>query len=171
MTEKPDGRCLELRGRIASRAPVAQLDRVLVSEAKGHRFDSCRARQSIGLDGSLICAAELLGGAGVASKTFTRAEKTGPAARIGYKAMVWLLPAVRVPARLGNWASDEPTAVRLRVSSCGGLRSRLDPVCADGSTIVTDNTRHVLRASLTVLLPGVLARARDREYSSAMRVA
>jgi hypothetical protein len=24
-------------------APVAQLDRVLVSEAKGHRFDSCRA--------------------------------------------------------------------------------------------------------------------------------
>ena len=26
-------------------APVAQLDRVLVSEAKGHRFDSCRARQ------------------------------------------------------------------------------------------------------------------------------
>ena len=27
------------------RAPVAQLDRVLVSEAKGHRFDSCRARQ------------------------------------------------------------------------------------------------------------------------------
>src|SRR5438034_8026994 len=29
------------------RAPVAQLDRVLVSEAKGHRFDSCRARQSL----------------------------------------------------------------------------------------------------------------------------
>src|SRR5438067_9546128 len=28
------------------RAPVAQLDRVLVSEAKGHRFDSCRARHS-----------------------------------------------------------------------------------------------------------------------------
>ena len=28
-----------------SHAPVAQLDRVLVSEAKGHRFDSCRARQ------------------------------------------------------------------------------------------------------------------------------
>src|SRR5437667_155720 len=28
-----------------ARAPVAQLDRVLVSEAKGHRFDSCRARQ------------------------------------------------------------------------------------------------------------------------------
>src|SRR6185312_6124773 len=25
-------------------APVAQLDRVLVSEAKGHRFESCRAR-------------------------------------------------------------------------------------------------------------------------------
>src|SRR6185436_3045068 len=33
-------------GRIRLRAPVAQLDRVLVSEAKGHRFDSCRARQS-----------------------------------------------------------------------------------------------------------------------------
>src|SRR5207244_10923408 len=29
-----------------ARAPVAQLDRVLVSEAKGHRFESCRARQS-----------------------------------------------------------------------------------------------------------------------------
>jgi hypothetical protein len=28
-------------------APVAQLDRVLVSETKGHRFDSCRARQKI----------------------------------------------------------------------------------------------------------------------------
>ncbi len=27
-------------------APVAQLDRVLVSEAKGHRFESCRARHS-----------------------------------------------------------------------------------------------------------------------------
>ena len=30
---------------IPTNAPVAQLDRVLVSEAKGHRFDSCRARQ------------------------------------------------------------------------------------------------------------------------------
>ena len=29
----------------ARHAPVAQLDRVLVSETKGHRFDSCRARQ------------------------------------------------------------------------------------------------------------------------------
>ena len=28
-------------------APVAQLDRVLASEAKGHRFESCRARQSL----------------------------------------------------------------------------------------------------------------------------
>ena len=28
-------------------APVAQLDRVLASEAKGHRFESCRARHSI----------------------------------------------------------------------------------------------------------------------------
>jgi hypothetical protein len=27
-------------------APVAQLDRVLVSETKGHRFDSCRAHHS-----------------------------------------------------------------------------------------------------------------------------
>ena len=26
-------------------APVAQMDRVLASEAKGHRFESCRARQ------------------------------------------------------------------------------------------------------------------------------
>src|SRR5438067_2815324 len=31
-----------------TRAPVAQLDRVLVSEAKGHRFDSCRARHPPG---------------------------------------------------------------------------------------------------------------------------
>ena len=30
----------------SAHAPVAQLDRVLVSEAKGHRFESCRARQS-----------------------------------------------------------------------------------------------------------------------------
>ena len=30
--------------KIRPDAPVAQLDRVLVSEAKGHRFDSCRAR-------------------------------------------------------------------------------------------------------------------------------
>ena len=29
----------------ASPAPVAQLDRALASEAKGHRFESCRARQ------------------------------------------------------------------------------------------------------------------------------
>src|ERR1035437_4537315 len=29
----------------ACHAPVAQLDRVLVSETKGHRFASCRARQ------------------------------------------------------------------------------------------------------------------------------
>ena len=28
-------------------APVAQLDRVLVSEAKGHRFDSCRAHHTL----------------------------------------------------------------------------------------------------------------------------
>ena len=32
--------------KIVGDAPVAQLDRVLVSEAKGHRFDSCRARHS-----------------------------------------------------------------------------------------------------------------------------
>lgn len=31
---------------IFSNAPVAQLDRVLVSEAKGHRFESCRAHHS-----------------------------------------------------------------------------------------------------------------------------
>lgn len=30
---------------LASYAPVAQLDRVLVSETKGHRFESCRACQ------------------------------------------------------------------------------------------------------------------------------
>ena len=29
-----------------SHAPVAQLDRVLPSEGRGHRFESCRARQS-----------------------------------------------------------------------------------------------------------------------------
>jgi hypothetical protein len=28
-------------------APVAQLDRALPSEGKGHRFDSCRVRQYI----------------------------------------------------------------------------------------------------------------------------
>lgn len=33
---------------LALNAPVAQLDRVLVSEAKGHRFDSCRARHLVG---------------------------------------------------------------------------------------------------------------------------
>jgi hypothetical protein len=27
-------------------APVAQLDRALPSEGKGHKFESCRARQS-----------------------------------------------------------------------------------------------------------------------------
>ena len=32
-------------GRAYSQAPVAQLDRVLVSETKGRRFESCRARQ------------------------------------------------------------------------------------------------------------------------------
>src|SRR4030095_8110302 len=35
--------CYRLQWR---HAPVAQLDRVLVSEAKGHRFESCRARQN-----------------------------------------------------------------------------------------------------------------------------
>src|SRR6056297_3506820 len=30
---------------ILGHAPVAQLDRVLPSEGRGHRFDSCRARQ------------------------------------------------------------------------------------------------------------------------------
>ena len=39
-------RSFDRHGRIGNEAPVAQLDRVLVSEAKGHRFDSCRARQS-----------------------------------------------------------------------------------------------------------------------------
>ena len=35
----------EVTGYNSRFAPVAQLDRVLVSEAKGHRFESCRARQ------------------------------------------------------------------------------------------------------------------------------
>src|SRR6266487_553780 len=39
-----DGRSFDPHGKMPVRAPVAQLDRVLVSEAKGHRFDSCRAR-------------------------------------------------------------------------------------------------------------------------------
>ena len=30
---------------ISPQAPVAQLDRVLPSEGRGHRFESCRARQ------------------------------------------------------------------------------------------------------------------------------
>ena len=33
-------------------APVAQLDRVLVSETKGHRFESCRARHSLPKEGT-----------------------------------------------------------------------------------------------------------------------
>ncbi len=33
------------RSILPNHAPVAQLDRVLASEAKGHRFESCRARQ------------------------------------------------------------------------------------------------------------------------------
>src|SRR5207244_5623648 len=41
------GRSFDGRGRMPIRAPVAQLDRVLVSEAKGHRFDSCRERASL----------------------------------------------------------------------------------------------------------------------------
>ena len=37
----------EFSATIASHeAPVAQLDRVLPSEGRGHRFESCRARQS-----------------------------------------------------------------------------------------------------------------------------
>ena len=41
----PSGPSIGARAKMATLAPVAQLDRVLVSEAKGHRFDSCRARQ------------------------------------------------------------------------------------------------------------------------------
>src|SRR5262249_55635808 len=42
----PDARLLRVRGSgIESReAPVAQLDRALPSEGRGHRFESCRAR-------------------------------------------------------------------------------------------------------------------------------
>ena len=32
---------------LENRAPVAQLDRVLPSEGRGHTFESCRARQEI----------------------------------------------------------------------------------------------------------------------------
>ena len=39
-----DGRGRGASGYNTRFAPVAQLDRVLVSEAKGHRFESCRAR-------------------------------------------------------------------------------------------------------------------------------
>ena len=40
-------------------APVAQLDRVLVSETKGHRFESCRARHSLLKEGTDV--AEVFG--------------------------------------------------------------------------------------------------------------
>src|SRR5690606_25580066 len=40
---RPGRFALQSRGT-PRRAPVAQLDRVLVPEAKGHRFESCRAR-------------------------------------------------------------------------------------------------------------------------------
>src|SRR5689334_9135453 len=42
----PRGRRYAYLAIIAACAPVAQLDRVLVSEAKGHRFESCRARHA-----------------------------------------------------------------------------------------------------------------------------
>ena len=38
---------VECATQIFNYAPVAQLDRVLVSEAKGHRFDSCRAHHNL----------------------------------------------------------------------------------------------------------------------------
>src|SRR5687768_9676222 len=43
--DRSAGPLLRRAATMAMNAPVAQLDRVLVSEAKGHRFDSCRARQ------------------------------------------------------------------------------------------------------------------------------
>gem|GEM_PF-4510834 len=38
-------RTYNIPAHFALSAPVAQLDRVLASEAKGHRFKSCQARQ------------------------------------------------------------------------------------------------------------------------------
>ena len=43
LTQRPKNR-YNRRHRVSTQAPVAQLDRVLASEAKGHRFKSCRAR-------------------------------------------------------------------------------------------------------------------------------
>ncbi len=40
-------------GRETRYAPVAQLDRVSASGAEGHRFESCRARQSVLLEEAL----------------------------------------------------------------------------------------------------------------------
>src|SRR5690242_8836683 len=45
--QRGSGRSFDHHGKMRVDAPVAQLDRVLVSEAKSHRFDSCRARQSL----------------------------------------------------------------------------------------------------------------------------
>ena len=58
------GRSFAARGRIQDRAPVAQLDRVLVSEAKGHRFDSCRARHYLAVAQSFFRPPGYTGGYG-----------------------------------------------------------------------------------------------------------
>ena len=44
-TGKPGWPLLTARQPQAPRAPVAQLDRALPSEGRGHRFESCRVRQ------------------------------------------------------------------------------------------------------------------------------
>ena len=41
------GQTAKLRHLQSQYAPVAQLDRVLPSEGRGHRFESCRARHLI----------------------------------------------------------------------------------------------------------------------------
>src|ERR1700694_4986885 len=44
----PQGRCRPPANRLNEpHAPVAQLDRALPSEGKGHTFESCRVRQSV----------------------------------------------------------------------------------------------------------------------------
>src|SRR5690606_36751644 len=45
-TSRRTGRAPAGTGKLDGHAPVAQLDRVLPSEGRGHRLESCRARHS-----------------------------------------------------------------------------------------------------------------------------
>ena len=118
-------------------APVAQLDRALPSEGRGHRFESCRVRQSTALVHCFQC---------IFWKSLERVPTIDPTQGAGFSSTFWGVPrrfsggrsypAHYLPSVCGRIWSAHDTLLLLELARClhASILSRLSRCISAAST-------------------------------------